>query len=64
MSYEFTTEYVISSYFTFVYLTLFHYFIFQTLDTVSTNEFILTMHHDNNYRCEKNKLNFAEIIVS
>ena len=44
-----------SSYFTFVYLTLFHYFIFQTLDAVSTNEFILTMHHDNNNRCEKNK---------
>ena len=44
-----------SSYFTFVYLTLFHYFIFQILDAVSTNEFILTMHHDNNNRCEKNK---------
>ena len=38
-----------------VYLTLVHYFIFQTLDAVSTNEFILTMHHDNNNRCEKNK---------
>ena len=38
-----------SSYFTFVY------FVFQTLDAVSTNEFILTMHHDNNNRCEKNK---------
>ena len=46
------------------------YFIFQILDAVSTNEFIFTMHHDNNKRCEKNKwiykakLNFTEIIVS
>ena len=35
--------------------TLFQYFTFQTLDAVSTKEFILTMHHDNNNRCEKNK---------
>ena len=44
-----------SSYFTFVYLTLFHYFIFQILDAVSTDEFIFTMHHDNNNICEKVK---------
>ena len=58
-----------SSYFTFVYLALFHYFIFQTLGAVSTNVFILTMHHDNNRLIDVRKinkyiakLNFAEIV--
>ena len=41
--------------FVYVYFPILFYFIFQTLDAVSTNEFILTMHHANNNRCEKNK---------